>query len=499
MDDLLSKLLSFPPHPPSTKPLSDQAYDEGIKEQIEVVGKMSETKLLQQTSGGEHALDVINPALNSVPYANILLANISAMRKGGNKGVDYDTLWEKMTGFLSTFDPRQIRYIGEEFSHIIEAVAGLASQNRQSHLAVGPIATALTRLDPTGSMLTTHHLLLVKLALESRNLADALPVLDKFILYVPGAPNVTKPKFTCDMSLSPVSFITPQSKLTGKFKYIDVLEYFLYSGMIYIGMQNWEGALQCLESAVTYPAKESNVSKVMVDAYKKWVLVGLLLEGRLLPLPKSTSSGAAKCYHVMAKPYEILAQIFENGTASRLKSEAEVGNPIWRSDWNMGLVLSVLAAFQKFQIRSLANIYSKISIPEIVSQTTSAETGNKLPSPQAAEGLIQSMISAGELHATMSTSANGPSILTFSPKGQLLTESQMQRELAGSTERIKSLTKEIKQTDRMLTHDKDYIKYVQKQKKHAKTGGVSDQLVGGGTDMDWNDSIEDEDIMSPLY
>ncbi len=58
MDDLLSKLLSFPPHPPSTKPLSDQAYDEGIKEQIEVVGKMSETKLLQQTSGGEHALDV---------------------------------------------------------------------------------------------------------------------------------------------------------------------------------------------------------------------------------------------------------------------------------------------------------------------------------------------------------------------------------------------------------------------------------------------------------
>jgi hypothetical protein len=58
MDELLHKLLSFPPHPPSPRPLSDQAYDEGIREQIDVINKMSDVKLLQQTSGGEHALDV---------------------------------------------------------------------------------------------------------------------------------------------------------------------------------------------------------------------------------------------------------------------------------------------------------------------------------------------------------------------------------------------------------------------------------------------------------
>lgn len=498
MADLLQKLLSFPPHPPPAKPLSDQAYDEGIREQIDVVGKLSESKLLQQTSGGEHALDVINPSLNSIPYAYILLANIAAMRKGNTKGVDFETLWDKMIGFLVSFDPRQIRYIGEEFSAIVDAVAGSAAQNRQSHLAVGPIATALTRLDPTGSMLTTHHLTLVRLALESRNYTAATQVLDKFILYVPGAPTVTKPKYLCDLNLSPVSFITDKSKLTGKVKYLEVLEYFLYSGMIYMGLRDWDKAHQALESAVTYPAKDNNVSKVMLDAYKKWVLVGLLLEGKLLPLPKATSNGAAKCYHVMAKPYETIAQIFENGTASRLKSEAEIGVHIWRGDLNHGLMLHVLSAYQKFQIRGLANIYSKISIPEIVSQTTSAETGNKLPSPQAAEILIQNMINSGELHATMSTSATGPSILTFSPKGQVLTESQMQRELAGSTERIMALTKEIKQTDRLLTHEKEYIKFVQKQKKHNKTGGSGDQGIGG-ENMDWNDAIEDEDIMGAMY
>jgi COP9 signalosome complex subunit 3 len=352
-------------------------------------------------------------------------------------------------------------------------------------------------------MLTTHHLRLAKLALDSRNYADATQVLEKFILYVPGASTVTKPKHPCEMTLSPVSYITHAAKLTGKIKYIEILEYFLYSGMVFIGLRNWETALQCLESAVTYPAKEGSVSKVMLDAYKKWILVGLLLEGKLLPLPKTTSNSAARCYHVMAKPYETFAQIFENGSASRLKAEAEAASAIWRDDHNEGLVVHVLAAYQKFQIRALANVYSKISIPEIVSQTTSAETGIKLPSAQAGEALIRSMIQLGELHARLSPpTTSGPSILTFSPTGQVLTEHEMQRELTTSAERIKSLTKEVKQTDRMLTHDKEYIKHVQKQKKNTKGGAQSSSHEYADTGMEWDDgadALEDEDIMGPMY
>jgi COP9 signalosome complex subunit 3 len=339
---------------------------------------------------------------------------------------------------------------------------------------------------------------LVKLALESRNhnnaYLDAVPVLDKYILYFPGAANQPKPKHVCDMTLGPTSYITPASKLTEKLKPLDVLEYFFYSGMVYIGLRNWDSALQCLENAVTYPSERDGVSKVMVEAYKKWVLVSILLEGRLLSLPKSTSSNAAKQYHILAKPYETLAQIFETGTAARLKAEADIGHILWQNDCNTGLVLNVLSAFQKFQIRNLANVYSKISIPEILSQTHSAETGAKLSSPQQMESLIQDMIAQGELHASMSSSPNGPSILTFSPSGPVLSEAQIQRELAASTERIQALTKEIKQTDRMLTHDKEYIKFVQKQRKNAKQGS-GDQGIAV-MDMDYNDAIEDEDIMA---
>jgi len=40
--------------------MSDHAYDSGIRDQIDYVKKLSDSKLLQQTSGGENVLDVSN-------------------------------------------------------------------------------------------------------------------------------------------------------------------------------------------------------------------------------------------------------------------------------------------------------------------------------------------------------------------------------------------------------------------------------------------------------
>jgi COP9 signalosome complex subunit 3 len=340
-------------------------------------------------------------------------------------------------------------------------------------------------------MLTSTHLHLVKLTLESRSYEAALPVLDKFIFQFPGTLHHPKPAFICETGLPPAAYITPESKLTAKLKYQDVLEYFLYSGMIYIGMRRWESALECLENAVTYPTKD--VSKIMVEAYKKWVLVGLLLEGRLLQLPRYTGISASKAFHTLGKPYESVAQIFETGTASRLKSEVEAGQKIWQDDCNTGLILSILAGYQKFQIRNLAGVYTKISIPEVNHLTTSAETGSKLQSPLLAEQLVRGMIAEGSLDATLSNPPSGPAILTFMPSGPKLSESQMEGELLASKERIQALTAEIKRTDHMLTYDKEYLKHIQKQKKSAKNG-VVDQAIAG-PDMDWN-SLEDEDIMA---
>jgi COP9 signalosome complex subunit 3 len=365
----------------------------------------------------------------------------------------------------------------------------------QLHLAVAPITSALLRLDSTGAMLTTSHVYLVKIALEAEAYAEVAPLLERPILYFPSS-SQTKPKHPCDLNHSPATYICKQTNLTGHLKYYDVLEYFFYSGIVFMSLGRWEEALECLENAVTYPAKDGSVSKIMVEAYKKWILVGLLTHGTLRNLPSTTSGGASKSYHILGKPYESLAQIFESGSASRLKSEADYGTSIWLKDGNTGLVMHVLAAYQKWQIRNLAKVYSKISIQEVHNQTTSAETGSKLPSPHATETLVQAMIQQGELPATLDTAPDQQlSVLSFSPGGPVLSEAQVQRELAASTLRIQALTKEIKETDVKLTHDKEYINFLRKQKKHLKNGTAIDTFAPH--EMDWHDPIEDEDIMSP--
>ncbi|RFU27939.1 hypothetical protein B7463_g8393, partial [Scytalidium lignicola] len=488
MDTLLPKLLSFPPHPPPAQPLSDHNYDREITALIDAVKGIPDKRLLLQTSGGENPLDVINPALNTVPYVYILNAHISS-REG-----DPATLWQRATSFLEMFDPRQIRYLGEEFTKVIEAVAFFARQSQKPETAIPPIRNALLRLDPSGSILTSHHLLLVKLALESRSYGTALPVLNNPILYFPGSSSQPKPHFLCEQDLPSTAYITASSGLTAKLKYQDILEYFLYSAMAYIGLKNWDMATEYLEDAITYPCKDGGVSKIMVEAYKKWVLVGLLQHGRPLNLPKTTTTAAAKSYNVLGKPYETVAMIFQRGTAARLKAEVEAGADIWRNDCNTGLILQVLAAFQKYEIRNLATIYSKISIPEVLSLTMSAETADYLSSPEAAELLIRDMIADGSLQASLSPSSSGnPGVLTFSPTGgTVLSEAEIQKELAAAMNRIQALTKEIKQTDRSLTHEKEYIKHAQKQRKNAKN------VLEGGVDPDWN-AVDDEDIMTGIY
>jgi len=58
MDDILPKLLHFPPHPPPQNPLSDGHYDESIRHHIQLVSSLPEKSFLQPMAGEESALDV---------------------------------------------------------------------------------------------------------------------------------------------------------------------------------------------------------------------------------------------------------------------------------------------------------------------------------------------------------------------------------------------------------------------------------------------------------
>lgn len=74
---------------------------------------------------------MINPALNSVPYLLILRAHIAGATRAKGEKLDLDRLWLHMVTFLQSFDPRQIRYAGAEFTSILESAAQIARQTMQ--------------------------------------------------------------------------------------------------------------------------------------------------------------------------------------------------------------------------------------------------------------------------------------------------------------------------------------------------------------------------------
>lgn len=86
-----------------------------------------------------------------------------------------------------------------------------------------------------------------------------------------------------------MTYITTSSGLTAKLTHKDHLQYFLYGGMIYLGLKKWDRALHLLELAIIAPCSAS-VSLIMIHAYKKWVLASLLGKG-------TVSSSQPLLYH----------------------------------------------------------------------------------------------------------------------------------------------------------------------------------------------------------
>lgn len=346
-------------------------------------------------------------------------------------------------------------------------------------------------------MLTSTHLLLVTLALETRSFQTVPAVISRPVLYFPAKISSSKIQHLCSLGLPNHAYITPASGLTNILKPSEILNYFILSGSIFIVLGQWEKAVEALEDAICYPCKDNGTSKIMVEAYKKWILANLLWKGKLPDSPATISVPTMKTFNTIAKPYEAVAELFTTATAVRLRHEVDAGWSVWQQDLNAGLMVKVLSAYQKYQIRSLANIYSAISISEVTAKTWSAETGKRLPDDAATERLVRAMIAEGSLNASVRSNPGGPAILSFEPV-QVFTESQMAQKLGVAVRSIEAVTKDLKLTDHRLTEDKEYLKWANKQRKAGNKGSVG-MMFAGNEEMDltWNGpDAFDEDLMS---
>ncbi|KAK1982402.1 COP9 signalosome complex subunit 3 [Colletotrichum cereale] len=468
---------------------TDEVYDKTVKNHITKITRLFKDQTSAIVANAPQLLQIANPDRHSISHLAIL--NTLKHINEASLPISVDAFHEHVARFLLSYDARQIRYVGDVFYDLVKDVVDCKFFPARQSIEI--VVAALKRLDPDSAMLTSLHLAVVKLAYETTNLDEVLPIIEKPWVFLPGMKDQSRAKYLCDLTASPAAYINPSTQLTDHLTRENVTEHEYVSAMIFTTKQKWANAHDAYQRIITWPSRESSVSKLMTDSHKRWILTGLLALGQAPTLPSHVSPSAQKSYATLSKPYADVAAQFATTNVEQLKAEIEKGAETWVADQTTTLMKEVVMAYQKWQILGLADVYHKISIPEIRQQTLSAETARNLQTDGEVEELLQEMVNIGMLQGSLEASPDGTKCLTFLPTDKEIEYTEYQKKIKDDS-RIKTLNKLTKVSDARLAASKDYAKHMlREQKRQDKDGGQSQNV-----ELGFDASIEDEDLMSGL-
>ncbi|KAF2640018.1 hypothetical protein P280DRAFT_490416 [Massarina eburnea CBS 473.64] len=492
--ELLSVLLGFQPEAPELR--ERREYDRQAREFVEHLSKIGTAHFLKGADTPQDFLDVLDPAVNSIAYAFTLRVRLHGAfdRKNTAQLEPGSALWNRLVLFLETFDSVQMRYAGLEYRKLVDYVEQIARGVGSPALAISPLRAAMLRLDPTTGCFTSIHLRFVQLCLETRSYTAAVPILDNYIHSFPSVVPASiregmEYSVPCADSSTSGEYIHTKSGHSDRITLADVQEYYLLGAMAYLGARQFKDAYQMLEQALVVPTA-SVANGLMLEAYRKWLLVGCLANNKSSKqTPRAANSNAIKLVRTASKAYEALADAFSQfGDLSKLKAQAAAGHDLWAEDGNTGLVDELVQHQSRSFVSRLSRTFSAIPVSNIATSV-----GGNVDDTTA---FVETLIRDGYLNARLERNdkAGVGGVLRFSldPTQGPLAKSEKQQQLAllQQTERTNRLCGQVKDADFRLSISKEYSEHVRRQSK--KSGGG-----GGGEAMDlgnWGED-EDEDIM----
>ncbi|XP_025136195.1 COP9 signalosome complex subunit 3 isoform X2 [Capricornis sumatraensis] len=174
---------------------------------------------------------------------------------------DFETLFSQVQLFISTCNGEHIRYATDTFAGLCHQLTNALVERKQPLRGIGVLRQAIDKMQMNTNQLTSVHADLCQLCLLAKCFKPALPYLDVDMVDI--------------------------CKENGAYDAKHFLCYYYYGGMVYTGLKNFERALYFYEQAITTPAMA--VSHIMLESYKKYILVSLILLGKVQQLPKYTS------------------------------------------------------------------------------------------------------------------------------------------------------------------------------------------------------------------
>lgn len=168
--------------------------------------------------------------------------------------------------------------------------------------------------------------------------------------------------------------------------------YYYYGGMIYSAVKNYERALYFFEVAISTPALA--MSHIMLESYKKYILVSLILEGKITNIPKYSSQVITRFIKPLSHAYHELANAYESSQSHEVRNVINKYRDVYVRDVNLGLVKQVAASLYKKNIQRLTQTFLTLSLVDVANKV-------HLNGPNEAEKYILDMIKSGEIFASI--------------------------------------------------------------------------------------------------
>lgn len=323
------------------------------RELYEVIIKAEE--LLQRNSAHlNNVLETLDVQQHSLGVLAVLIAKYTITPF--NTHVDRSCMLTQVDDFITNCNGEQVRTAPNLFAELCHLLTEYLIEIKQPIRGILTLKKAIRKIQLIESQVTSVHADLCQLCLLAKCVKPALEFLDTDITSI-------------------------SSELGGIFDSKHFLLYYYYGGMIYAALKNFDRSLYFFEVVVTVPAMA--VSHIMLEAYKKYILVSLILHGKVIKIPKYTSQVVCRFLRPLSAAYIDLAFVQHAVIKHR---------EIYIRDKNFGLVNQVINSMYKKNIQRLTKTFLTLSLSDVATRV-------QLSGPTQAEAYILSMIEEGEIYA----------------------------------------------------------------------------------------------------
>ncbi|KAG2378048.1 hypothetical protein C9374_008670 [Naegleria lovaniensis] len=376
--------------------------------------EMNIDKIRQFGGHISNALKALRPDENSLGITYLLFAKASLPKLD-------ESFLNEVEGFVVALDGEQTRKAANRFVYVTNRYMELCRDNNLAVRGLRTLQVAVQRFRKSSEFLTPVHSQLLLLCLKTKNYKIGYNLIENKI-------------FDVDTD---ITGLTPR----------DMLLYYYYGGMIYIGMKEFSKAYTFFDNAMQIPALALNA--IMVESAKKLVLVSLLVHGKYLGISKNASNLVHRHMKTFCQIYIDFATAFERDDVDKAYKILNEHNQAIKDDKNLGLMKQCLSALHRRNIQKLTSTYVTLSLVDIAKAA-------RLKDAKEAEQLLFKMIDNGQINARINQ-VDGMVTFEEDTESSNFASPFTNQTLDRSIQRTINFTKRLKKMDDEISTSTAYI------------------------------------------